>query len=132
MPENAKEIITRKIGPLPVWGWVAAIAGGVFVFRMMTGGDSQPAETYPPISTDIPADEEARLTIDEMLSLVRAWQQGSGNTGNSPGVPQPVPTDENGNPIDASLIVPPRPPDPARAIRVPQTTMFGRTPTGIY
>ena len=42
-PEAAKSTLTRKVGPLPVWGWVAVAVGGVVAFvlvkrRSGTGG----------------------------------------------------------------------------------------------
>lgn len=32
------EAVTRKLGPLPVWGWAAVIGGGFLVVRFLGGG----------------------------------------------------------------------------------------------
>lgn len=32
---------TRKIGPLPTWGWGAVIGGGLFLATRLRGGDSE-------------------------------------------------------------------------------------------
>lgn len=50
MPEvssAAKGALTRKVGPLPVWGWGVAIGGGILAFRYLRGstGGSAPPET---------------------------------------------------------------------------------------
>ncbi|MCR4341880.1 MAG: hypothetical protein NUW01_18545 [Gemmatimonadaceae bacterium] len=39
MPD-IKGAVTKKIGPLPLWGWVVAGAGAVFVFSRFKGGSS--------------------------------------------------------------------------------------------
>ena len=38
MPVDAKEALTRKLGPLPAWGWGVAIGGAVLVARLFRGG----------------------------------------------------------------------------------------------
>jgi hypothetical protein len=42
MPDgvDVPEAVTRKIGPLPAWGWVVAISGAVIVFRLLKGGSA--------------------------------------------------------------------------------------------
>lgn len=37
MPD-IKAALTKKIGPLPAWGWAVAIGGGYLVFRAVRGG----------------------------------------------------------------------------------------------
>lgn len=34
------EAVTRKLGPLPVWGWAAVIGGGFLAFRFLSGGST--------------------------------------------------------------------------------------------
>lgn len=48
-PEAAKSTLTRKVGPLPVWGWVAVAVGGVaaFVLVKKRGTGSTAAATNP-------------------------------------------------------------------------------------
>lgn len=38
MLDSVKGALTRPIGPLPVYGWVAVIAGGVIIVKYVTGG----------------------------------------------------------------------------------------------
>lgn len=40
---DIKATLTRKIGPLPVWGWAAVVVGGVYVGRRFLGGSKSPA-----------------------------------------------------------------------------------------
>lgn len=52
-PETGQEggnALTRKIGPLPVWGWAVVVAGAVLVARAL-GGSKAPTggESYPPV-----------------------------------------------------------------------------------
>ncbi len=35
--------LTRKVGPLPVWGWAFLIVGGYLAYRKLSGGSSVPA-----------------------------------------------------------------------------------------
>lgn len=44
METDVKETVQRKVGPLPVWGWVVAIGGAVFVLRKLRGGSSAPVQ----------------------------------------------------------------------------------------
>lgn len=73
MPD-IKATLTRKIGPLPVWGWVGVVAGGVFVGRKLLGGKaggatsilsgaSAPAETGFGESA-LPVDVTGRAAVD--------------------------------------------------------------------
>lgn len=40
MAIDVKAALSRKIGPLPAWGWGVAIGGGLLVWRMIRGGGS--------------------------------------------------------------------------------------------
>lgn len=73
MPDvDIQETVTRKIGPLPAWGWGLAIVGAVVVFRIVGGrsANSTVSESTPTMvgagATDIPADG----TFDGASSLV--------------------------------------------------------------
>jgi hypothetical protein len=39
--DDLPEVVTRKVGPLPAWGWVAAIVGAYAVYRVFSSGSSQ-------------------------------------------------------------------------------------------
>lgn len=43
--DTVKEGVTRKLGPLPVWGWAVAVAGAVIGFRILSGRSAFPAST---------------------------------------------------------------------------------------
>lgn len=43
MPVDAKEALTRKLGPLPAWGWGVAIGGAILVAKLVKGGSSSTA-----------------------------------------------------------------------------------------
>jgi hypothetical protein len=38
MAVDVKEALTRKLGPLPAWGWGVALGGGILAFRFIRGG----------------------------------------------------------------------------------------------
>lgn len=38
---GAKGVITRKVGPLPVWAWVGAAAAGIFIFTKVGQGSAE-------------------------------------------------------------------------------------------
>jgi len=42
---------TRKLGPLPVWGWAIVVGGGVLLLRLFRGGSSDGGQdvTYVPV-----------------------------------------------------------------------------------
>jgi hypothetical protein len=63
MPEiDVQESLTRKIGPLPAWGWGLVVVGTFFVVKLFRGGGPpQQTETATivggeGVSTDIPSD----------------------------------------------------------------------------
>lgn len=48
MPD-IQEAATRKLGPLPAWGWGVAVGGAILVFRLFRGGKSAtPNAGYTP------------------------------------------------------------------------------------
>ena len=38
-------VLTRKAGPLPVWGWVVVVVGGYLIYRRLSGKSSSSAGT---------------------------------------------------------------------------------------
>ena len=48
--------LSEKIGPLPVWSWVVAIIGGVWLFRRVFAGSSSTSTTPATTDTTTPAD----------------------------------------------------------------------------
>lgn len=54
------EAFTRKIGPLPAWGWGVAVGGGLLVMRMVRGGASSGSSREVievPTGAPMPADD---------------------------------------------------------------------------
>jgi hypothetical protein len=52
MPVDIGAATTRKLGPLPVWGWAIVIGGGVLLLRLFRGGSSDGGGqdvTYVPV-----------------------------------------------------------------------------------
>ena len=47
--EGVKGALTRKLGPLPAWGWAVAVGGSVILFRIVTGKGAFPAS--PPATS---------------------------------------------------------------------------------
>jgi hypothetical protein len=37
MPFDLKATLTKKVGPLPLWGWVGVVGGGVYIGRKYLG-----------------------------------------------------------------------------------------------
>jgi prophage DNA circulation protein len=55
MTDDLPEVVTRKVGPLPAWGWVAAIVGAYVVYRVFSGGSQSGTATVvgsSPAATD--------------------------------------------------------------------------------
>lgn len=49
---NGKNILTKKLGPLPVWVWVATAVGTYLAYRYFTGANASAAQVTTPSSTD--------------------------------------------------------------------------------
>lgn len=50
---DPKEALTRKLGPLPAWGWGVAIGGAILVAKLLRGGSSAstPNAGYTPTTS---------------------------------------------------------------------------------
>ena len=49
---DPKEALTRKLGPLPAWGWGVAIGGAILVAKLLRGGGSStPNAGYTPTTS---------------------------------------------------------------------------------
>lgn len=85
MPTDLKATVTRKIGPLPAWGWIAAAGGAIVVVKLVGGGKgaAQTAQT-PQVA---PGDATDQSTSDGGVfegpsSLVSQLQTTVGSLGN--------------------------------------------------
>ncbi len=50
MPVDAKEALTRKLGPLPAWGWGVAIGGAILVAKLFRKSSGASVGTTAPTS----------------------------------------------------------------------------------
>lgn len=84
MPTDLKESVTQKIGPLPVWGWIAAGAGAIVVVRFVgsgKGGTPQaPQQATPSEAIDESSDDGG--VFSGPSSLVSQLQTSVGSLGN--------------------------------------------------
>ena len=75
---DVKEALTRKIGPLPAWGWAVAIGGSVIAYRVISGRGAFPAKasdtsnqvggTPVPVGTS-PGDALAGISASDLSTL---------------------------------------------------------------
>lgn len=63
--------LTRKIGPLPAWGWGVAVGGGLLAVKMARGGGSGTQKTVieVPTGAPYPADELSSQLGEALLAL---------------------------------------------------------------
>lgn len=64
---TAREVLTRRIGPLPTWAWLAAGAGGIIVSRVLLRrrGGAAPAPSFGAIGDSFPVGlGESALPVD--------------------------------------------------------------------
>ena len=68
MPNKVSGALTRKIGPLPVWGWGVAIGGAGFAVKKLGGGG---AKTTPP--------QVVQTEYDDSFGPTVGFQEGISN-----------------------------------------------------
>lgn len=66
---NIGETLTRKIGPLPAWGWGVAIGGSLLAVKMLRGGTSRETLIVPTGGPATP--EEFGSELGEILNDIR-------------------------------------------------------------
>ena len=82
-PGAAKAALTRKVGPLPVWGWAAVAVGGVAAYYLISKrSGSTTAATTNPVATAVAG------------GFAGNYGSGGGDTGTNP----PSPGGVSGNP----------------------------------
>jgi len=92
---DPRELLTRKIGPLPAWGWGVAIGGLGLAFKMTRGGGGQQRETLvvPTGGSGLPSGDFIGQ-FDEELAASRArldaLEQRSNNNTSGANVGSPV------------------------------------------
>lgn len=90
MPD-VQEVATRKLGPLPTWGWAVAIAGAVVVAKIVRGnkGSTSSGTTTvvggSPASSDIDGDGGSDI-FSGPNSLVQQLQTDIGSLGSINGL----------------------------------------------
>lgn len=96
-PQKAQggNLLTRKIGPLPGWGWLAVALVAYYLYKKTTGGGgsttTSTAGTTPPVATiTLPGGYSYSGPASGAASFQQAAQApasspGQGTTGTSPG-----------------------------------------------
>lgn len=51
-PKGKNTFFTKKVGPLPVWAWVATAVGTYLAYRYFSGANASAAQATTPSSTD--------------------------------------------------------------------------------
>lgn len=141
---NVKGALTRKIGPLPAWGWGIAVGGALLAMRFMrgsgAGGRTSTATVYVPTGNEVGSSDfasqlgeefgafrdEVSDALDDMRDEIAdidspANKPPSGNAPPSaarPTTPTPVPTTP---PTTPAPVQPVRPPTTA----APSPSLFG-------
>jgi hypothetical protein len=76
---KAKEFLTHQIGPLPVWAWLGAVAGGLVIYKWRSGkaaaGPAAAATNGPGAATDTTSAADTGLGLGGNTTT----QPGAGN-----------------------------------------------------
>ena len=102
-------VFTNKIGPLPMWGWLAIAAGILVVWRLFAGKQSASAQQAATTTPSTPADQVPQF-VNQTYTTVTAP---SAPTGTMPSPSTPTPPGQPG----PTTPVPPTPIAPWQTIR---------------
>jgi hypothetical protein len=73
---SVSERLTRKVGPLPVWAWAAALLAAYFLYTRMTAGKSAaapaPASTGPADTTGTDSSGQVSAGFDQVQAGIDA------------------------------------------------------------
>lgn len=83
MPTDLKAAATRKIGPLPAWGWIVAAGGAIVVVKFVGAGKGQTPQTPQAVPGDVTDNSTSDGGVFEgPSSLVSQLQTSVGSLGN--------------------------------------------------
>jgi len=97
MPDvnGLKEKITQPIGPLPAWGWVAAIVGGYFVYKFISGRSGGTTNSTAAGSAGSAGALDSSIAINNLTQTIKDLinKTTPGGTGLNPSPVTPKPVD---------------------------------------
>lgn len=103
------EVLTRKIGPLPVWAYAAIIGGALLAWRLARGGGRQDASVQL-IPTGAPPIDASAGFMNELANQLGRIEEALTN--------RPTPTPTPANPTPTPTTPPPASGQPARRFNV--------------
>jgi hypothetical protein len=94
MITDIRTALTRKLGPIPAWAWLTALAGAVYLWRRRAGGAAAATATDTSGTDTTPPDTQDPVTLQPGESVYNP------NTGQLIGTsPEQQPTPDTGGPI---------------------------------
>jgi hypothetical protein len=92
-PARRENVFTHRIGPLPMWGWLAIAAGGLIAWRLYSGKSA--AQTGALATTDTSASQVPQFVNQTYVSTTAPGAPGTtppaGTDGGTPTNPSPIP-----------------------------------------
>jgi hypothetical protein len=88
-PARKENVFTHKIGPLPMWGWLAIVGGGLVIWRIYSNKNAG-AQAGSSASTDTSASTVPQFVNQTYVSTTAPGAPGQ--TGGTPTNPSPVST----------------------------------------
>jgi len=102
-PGAIKETLTRKVGPLPIWGWGSVIVGGIVAFRFVGKRGGTATATTNPVASAVAGGFVGNYGSGSGVGGTGG--SGGGDTGSNPpssGPPPVVAPGQGGTPIAGS------------------------------
>jgi hypothetical protein len=91
MVDNIKSALTRKLGPLPAWAWLAVTAIGIWYYRSKTSGSTAAVNTTATSPTFTPPTPQSPVNLGQGESV---YDPNTGALVTAPGggdaYPQPI------------------------------------------
>lgn len=112
-PGGRDNVFTHKIGPLPTWGWIGIVGGGLIAWRLYSNrnGANTAAQTGATTSTDTSANtvpqfvNQTYVTTSAPLAPTTASSSGGTNTGSTSGTPtNPAPVGSSTQPKPSTTL----------------------------
>jgi hypothetical protein len=95
-PARRENVFTHKIGPLPMWGWLAIVAGALVAWRLYSGKSSSTATGSTASTDQTSANQVPQFVNQTYVNTTAPGAAGTtppaGTTGGTPTNPSPVST----------------------------------------